>query len=463
MKTRKKNLGLARRVIVAWLIGAVGLWNIVGAEIGADALSAKTSAAMLGKVFAETAKNVKPAVVYIETVSVTEVAYDPFALFNDEFARRFFGMRGAPRNGRQQRSKGMGSGFLISADGLIVTNAHVVKGAEQITIKLADGTENQGAVVGADETNDVALVKIEGQNLPFLEFGDSDAIEVGEWVLAVGNPFGLAQTVTSGIVSAKGRSAMGLGQYEDFIQTDAAINPGNSGGPLVNLDGQVIGLNTAIFSKSGGYMGIGFAAPSNAVAQVTRQLRESGQFTPGYFGALVVERNDKNGVMIETVLPKSPAQKAGLRIGDVILTINGRAIADRQTFNNLVGLAGADAEFKITFRRDEQINECVVKLQAPEEEKTYTDQVLGLRVRNLTGEDYSRGLPLVKGVLIVESSPLALNVGLTPGTIISEINGTGIETVDQYHENINAAGRRQTVNFRLYDQRGFRTMSLRLR
>ena len=255
-----------------WLaLAGCGAWLALAAGAAADDAAAetvaRTAAAQLGKAFAATSRKVKPAVVYIETWSLARVTVaDPFELFNDEFAQRFFGQQ-LRRRQQQQMSKAMGSGFLVSADGNIVTNAHVVKDAQQIMVKLADGREMKAQIAGVDEKNDVAVIRVKESGLPFLEFGDSDRLEVGEWVLAVGNPFGLAQTVTSGIVSAKERNSVGISDYEDFIQTDAAINPGNSGGPLVNLEGKVIGLNTAIFSKSGGYYVSMGSAPTYTAAQ----------------------------------------------------------------------------------------------------------------------------------------------------------------------------------------------------
>jgi len=227
--------------------------------------------------FRTVARTVKPAVVNISTVKVAQVRtpmseLDPFMehhafreFFGDDFFRRFFGNQGRRESIRQQ---GLGSGFLFDPRGYILTNRHVIRGADEIMVTLEGGKKAKAKLVGADSRTDVAIIKIEGKDLPHARLGDSQTLDVGDWVLAIGNPFGLTQTVTSGIVSAKGRSKMGILEYEDFIQTDAAINPGNSGGPLVNIDGQVIGMNTAILSGSGGYMGIGFAIPVDIIKQV---------------------------------------------------------------------------------------------------------------------------------------------------------------------------------------------------
>lgn len=231
----------------------------------------------LQETFRHIARTVKPAVVNISTVKITTVRnpmseLDPLLethpfreFFGDEFFRRFFGN---PRQGERLRQQGLGSGFIYEPRGFIVTNRHVIKGADEIVVTLEGGKKVKARIIGADPKTDVAVIKVDANNLPHVKLGDSQTLDVGDWVLAIGNPFGLTQTVTSGIVSAKGRSKMGILEYEDFIQTDAAINPGNSGGPLVNIDGEVVGMNTAILSGSGGYMGIGFAIPINIIKQV---------------------------------------------------------------------------------------------------------------------------------------------------------------------------------------------------
>ncbi len=231
----------------------------------------------LQETFRHIARTVKPAVVNIATVKITTIRnpmseLDPFfethpfrEFFGDEFFKRFFGN---PRQGERLRQQGLGSGFIYDPRGYILTNRHVIKGADEIVVTLEGGKKTKARIIGADPKTDVAVIKVEGKDLPHVKLGDSQTLDVGDWVLAIGNPFGLTQTVTSGIVSAKGRSKMGILEYEDFIQTDAAINPGNSGGPLVNIDGEVVGMNTAILSGSGGYMGIGFAIPVNVIKHV---------------------------------------------------------------------------------------------------------------------------------------------------------------------------------------------------
>ncbi|MDQ1237980.1 MAG: Trypsin-like serine protease [Thermodesulfobacteriota bacterium] len=255
-------------VVLAWTWGCVS---------PLEAQTAAKGLRELQETFRSISRTVKPAVVNISTVKIATVRnpmseMDPFLehqafreFFGEDFFRRFFGNQG---KGERLRQQGLGSGFLFDPRGYILTNRHVIKGADEIMVTLAGNKKIKAKLVGADERTDVAVIKIEGKDLPHAKLGDSQTLDVGDWVLAIGNPFGLTQTVTSGIVSAKGRSKMGILEYEDFIQTDAAINPGNSGGPLVNIDGQVIGMNTAIISGSGGYMGIGFAIPVDVIKQV---------------------------------------------------------------------------------------------------------------------------------------------------------------------------------------------------
>ena len=293
-----------------------------------------------GKAFASVAREASPAVVFIK-VEKTVTTSPSMGPFNDDFFKRYFGepAPGQPQNPSPQQKhmlQGQGSGFIISSDGYILTNNHVVGDADKVLVKLLDGREFTAKTIGTDPPTDVAVIKIDAKNLPILPLGDSGKLEVGEWVLALGNPFGLSHTLTAGIISALGRSRIGIADYEDFIQTDAAINPGNSGGPLINLEGQAIGINTAIFSQSGGYMGIGFAIPINLVKEINNQLIEHGSVTRGYLGVTAQELTpelvqsfglkDEKGALVAQVTPDSPAQKAGLKQGDMIVKFNGEPI-----------------------------------------------------------------------------------------------------------------------------------------
>jgi serine protease Do len=296
--------------------------------------------------FKAVAKKAMPTVVFIkvEKKSQSGRAYgplefnNPFDLFNDEFFKRFFGHR-SPHGQRPREyvQRGWGSGFIFSDEGYILTNHHVVGDADKIKVQLSDGREYDAKIVGSDPRSDVAIIKIEeAKDLPLLPLGDSDSLEVGEWVMAVGNPFGLSHTLTVGVVSAKGRTSVGITDYEDFIQTDAAINPGNSGGPLINLKGEAVGINSAIFSKSGGYMGIGFAIPINMVKEIKDQLITAGKVSRGYLGVAIqditselketLDLTSAEGVLIADVSKDSPAEKASLRRGDVVVEFDGQKV-----------------------------------------------------------------------------------------------------------------------------------------
>jgi len=287
-------------------------------------------------VWVELARAVKPAVV---NVSTTQRTPRPGP---EDFFRRFFEGPQPPQRGRQS----LGSGFIVSSDGYVGTNFHVVRGASEIVVRLADHTEHQAKLVGGDPKTDLALLKIDVSNLPTLAFGDSDRLQVGEPVMAIGNPFGLDQTVTTGIVSAKERF-IGAGPYDDFIQTDASINPGNSGGPLVDVRGALIGINSAIFSQSGGSVGIGFAIPVAIAKDVFPQLRERGQVIRGYLGVGVgpvpadVRRTaglpDERGALVAEVVPRSPAAEAGLRPGDIVTAFQGASIQSPNELTRRVG------------------------------------------------------------------------------------------------------------------------------
>jgi len=295
----------------------------------------------IGAAFVEVAQATKPAVVNISTTKVIRYREEPLSpFFEDPFFRRFFGQDFFRefRFPRERREQSLGSGVIVSPDGYIITNNHVVEKASEIRVLLGDKREFKGRVVATDPRTDVAVVKIPGDHLPTIPWGDSDKLRVGEWVLAIGNPFGLNQTVTAGIISATGRANVGIADYEDFIQTDAAINPGNSGGALVNVRGELIGINTAIFSRSGGYMGIGFAIPSNMAREVMEALLKKGKVVRGWLGVQIQSvtpelarkfgQKTPQGALVAAVSDKSPAQKGGIRRGDIILEFAGKKIED---------------------------------------------------------------------------------------------------------------------------------------
>lgn len=409
------------------------------------------------RAFVEISKRVVPSVVNISTTK-TSKGYEgnplnPF--FQDPFFRRFFGdeffrdhesPRESPHESpRRHKEQALGSGVIVSEDGYIVTNNHVVSGADEIKVVLSDKREFTGKVVGADPKTDIAVIKIKAGDLPAVAWGDSDSIEVGEFVLAIGNPFGLTQTVTSGIISAKGRANVGIADYEDFIQTDAAINPGNSGGALVNIRGELIGINTAIFSRSGGYMGIGFAVPSNMVKSVMDSLVKVGKVTRGWLGVYIQDitpelakqfkLNTNQGALVSDVMDGSPAEKAGFERGDVVIQYNGKEVENTSHLRNMVAQTAVGKVMEVKVSRDG--HEKVLKVTIGELPADGTKEgrsggedaegiFKGVTVQNITPE-YRERLDIpdkVKGVIItaIESDSPAQEYGLKPGDVIMEIN-----------------------------------------
>ena len=355
----KEETASTKAIVIIVLLAGIAIGLFLAADLQRFPFNPSYSApkrpvspgdlAGVGGAFVEVTKATKPAVVNISTTKVVRfrgAPYSPF--FNDPFFRRFFGddFFREFRAPREQREQSLGSGVIVSQDGYIVTNNHVVEGASEIRVLVGDQREFKGRVVATDPRTDVAVVKIAGHGLPTIPWGDSDRLQVGEWVLAIGNPFGLNQTVTAGIISATGRANVGIADYEDFIQTDAAINPGNSGGALVNVRGELIGINTAIFSRSGGYMGIGFAIPSNMVREVMEDLIKRGKVTRGWLGVHIqllapdlakkFGLKEAHGVLVGEVSGGSPAAKAGMNRGDVILELAGKRVEDPEHLRNEV-------------------------------------------------------------------------------------------------------------------------------
>jgi serine protease Do len=405
-----------------------------------------------------------PAVVSIKvekTVTGPTMGYggspgfnDPFGQFPDEFRRRFFGGRlPQQQSPRKYRQEGQGSGFIISEDGYILTNNHVVGDVDKITVELKDGrTFNNAKLIGTDPESEVALIKIEGTNFPVLPLGDSTKMEIGDWVIAIGNPFGLSETVTVGVISAVGRSNMHIADYEDFIQTDAAINPGNSGGPLINLDGQVIGINTAIVSQSGGYMGIGFAIPINMARNIGEQLKKQGKVSRGRLGlgaqdvdsdtAELLGLKEATGVIVSMVENGSPADKAGLKVHDVILALNGKKVQSFDAFRNEVAMLSPGSTVRLDISRGGKVLELTATLgehQAAtakkEQPSQEPEQTLGLEVENLTREladqlDYRLG----EGVIVSQVTPggPAAEKGIRRGDLIASVNRQKVTSVDEF-------------------------------
>lgn len=401
--------------------------------------------------FVGLAKKLKPEVVNIST---TQIAKEPSfqSPFGEnerfsEFWKRYFGTP-FPRGQFKQRS--LGSGFIIDPDGLILTNYHVVDDAEKITVRLSDGREFEGKVVGKDQKTDIALVKISAQNLPVAPLGDSDRLEVGEWVMAIGNPFGLDYTVTSGIVSAKDRQ-IGAGPYDHFIQTDASINPGNSGGPLINLRGEVVGIDSAIFSQSGGNIGIGFAIPINLVKDVLPQLKSAGTVTRGWLGASIqgvtadiaqsLGLEKTKGALVSSVVKNGPAARAGINVGDVVVEYDGKEIKNANDLPSLVATTPVGKTVPLKVFRDKKETTLAVtigKLQEEEVVASTTEQGdLGLTVQQITPELAARlDLGRMRGVVIaaVEPGSVANEAGMQAGDIIREINRKPIRNLSDFRK-----------------------------
>jgi serine protease Do len=389
--------------------------------------------------FTQIADNAMPATVFIKTQIQAEAqGINPFEMFGDDFFKRFFGQ--LPQQQQQPQSQpqtSAGSGFLVSSDGFIVTNNHVIKDATEISVILNDGREYTATVKGTDPRTDLAVIKIDEKELPFLNFGDSDSLRVGEWVVAIGNPFGLEATLTAGVVSAKGRQDLGIASYEDFIQTDVAINPGNSGGPLLSLQGEVIGVNTAIFSRNGGYMGIGLAIPSKMAQNVIDQIMNGGAVKRAYLG-IILQPVDKSlcealsldkqeGVLISEVVKDSPAEKASIQQGDIILQYNDKPVKTVSKFRNEIAMMSPETKLKLKILRNNKTMNLTVPLGSQAEGEVVSAELmqkLGLEIENLSQELGAKlGYSPNAGVVISKVKPgsAAALAGLRPSFLITGV------------------------------------------
>jgi serine protease Do len=405
--------------------------------------------------YAPVVQKVTPAVVKIVTTTRVDAPAQQMPGLNDPFWRHFFGDQfGQENQPAPQIQHGLGSGVIVTKDGYILTNNHVVDGAKEVKVTLQDGREFTAKVIGRDPKSDIAVVKIDANNLPTVALADSEKVEVGDVVLAIGNPFGVGQTVTSGIVSAKDRGNMGIEDYEDFIQTDAAINPGNSGGALVDINGRLIGINTAILSRSGGSQGVGFAIPSDLARTVMESLVKSGHVTRGYLGVMIqnvtpeladeFQLKGNQGALVGDVVPNGPAAKGGLKSGDVVTEFNGRPVLDSRRLQLQVAETKPGSKVTVqVLRNGEQKTLDVTVKQLPgtgeladsnSANSDDTGTLNGVEVADLDQQAHRQfNVPNdVKGAVITQVQPgsAAAEAGLKSGDVIQEINRKPVKSAE---------------------------------
>jgi serine protease Do len=413
--------------------------------------------------FTPVVQRVVPAVVNIFSERVVRTNPQAAPFFDNPLFRDFFGDLGPFNVPRERSERSLGSGVIVSPEGYILTNSHVVQGATEIHVGLADKRELSGRIVGTDPKTDIALIRVDERNLPVLTLGDATKVAVGDFVLAVGNPFGVGQTVTQGIVSATGRRGLNIEQYEDFIQTDAAINPGNSGGALVNVRGELIGINTAILSGGGGNQGVGFAVPSNMARYVMEQIMKQGRVIRGYLGVAIQDvtqpmaqafgMKEARGVVISDITEGSPADRAGLRRGDVILEVNGEPAVDSASVSLRISQFAPGSRARLTILRDNKQQEITATLgELPAERERAQagpsgesgQARLGISAQELTPSIARQlGLPSgTTGVLVADVQPgsVAAEAGLRRGDVIQEVNRRPVRSVTDFQRAVSGAG-----------------------
>jgi serine protease Do len=438
--------------------------------------------------FAPVVAKVAPSVVNVYSTRTVRDRGPVFPFFNDPFLRRFFGGEGEERQQQQQQPRprtqqGLGSGVIVSEDGYIITNSHVVDGATDIRVALADGQEYNATIIGTDPATDIAVLRVEATGLPAITWADSATIEVGDTVLAIGNPFGVGQTVTSGIVSAVGRGGFGIVDYEDFIQTDASINPGNSGGALTDVTGRLIGINMAIISRTGGAQGVGFAVPTNIARFTLEQIVQHGRVVRGYLGVYVqpltpelarmFKVGEQRGALVASVNPRSPAARAGIQEGDIITEFHGREITDSRQLRLMVAQTPPNTQAEVTVVRDGREEDLMVRLgelqgeevaQArggaePQAQAGRTGFLEGLElteIDNTTRRQLALP-PNVQGLIItsVEPGSPAERAGLRPRDIITEINRQPVNSIEDARA-IRREMRGQSLLLRVQNEEGSR-------
>ena len=420
---------------------------------------ARATAKALSDAYQEVADKVSPATVHI--ASSRQIA----GLGGDFFGRLFEG---------QRDMMALGSGVVVKPEGYILTNFHVVKGAEKLKVKFQDGTQLDAQVVGADPPTDLAVIKVDGTGLPTAELGDSNSLAVGHIVLAIGNPYGLDRTVTSGIISATGRANVGIADYEDFLQTDAAINPGNSGGPLVNIDGKVVGINTAIFTRTGGFQGIGFAIPSSMAQRVMDALIAEGRVTRGFLGVTIqnitpelaqaLGLKAETGVVVTDVTDGGPAENAGIRKGDVILDYNNRPVKDSRQLRSMVATSQIGESVEVKFQRGQAAHTATATITeqpgegaapAPRFPSGGGSERLGVKAQDLTDEARQQyGIRAARGVLITGVAPggPADKADIRPGAVILEVNHKQVRSVEEFEEAVKSIPESRNVLLLVLDR-----------
>jgi serine protease Do len=443
-----------------WIVLSLGLLVLFPLTAVAQNDTNEIELKKISKGFSNVAKKTIPAVVYIESqvtpgkkkeiLKKKTPSENPFDSFQDDFFNRFFGFPNPDELEPRKQETVRGSGFYVTQDGYMMTNNHVVENATKIQVTLHNGKKVSAKVIGTDPKTDLAIIKVEEKTPVALSFADSDALEIGEWAIAVGNPFGLEASVTVGVVSAKGRNQLHITDFEDFIQTDAAINPGNSGGPLLDIDGNVIGINTAIVSGSGGYMGIGFAIPSNMAKRIMDQLIKCGSVTRGFLGvtlqpvdhdlAKFYKMEDLQGAMITDVVKGSPADVAGLKQEDIILTYNNVNVDSLSAFRNSVSLMAPGSKLALKVLREGKRLAIDVTVTAVPEEATPASskvQKLGLKVQSLTQEIADQfGYGGEKGVVVseVKEGTAAAMALIRPGSLIVAVNRKKVTNLEEFNK-----------------------------
>ena len=456
--TQKKRMLIygATLILIGLIIGLVisSNFNLLSNGYSEEANISREAIDILsktGQAMAEVAAAIKPSVVNISSTKTVKISGMQSPFGDDPFFRQFFGDQfghfGQPREHKQA---GLGSGVIVDKDGYILTNNHVIKDADEIKVKLSDKREFKGKVIGTDPKTDLAVIKIDSNHLPVIKLGDSEKLKVGETVIAIGSPYGLNQTVTSGIVSATGRANVGIADYEDFIQTDAAINPGNSGGALVNVKGELVGINTAIFSTSGGYQGIGFAIPSSMAKVVMDNLIKKGKVVRGWLGVSIQPVTpelakqfgikDERGALVGDVVEDSPAEKAALQRGDVIIEYDGKEIKDPSTLRNMV--AGTPPGNKVAINilrngKEQKVQVTVAELPVEMQKlRGKFDNILkGVMVQGVTPEmrnnlDIPKRITGVVVTDIEDGSPA--EGALMANDVIAEVNRKKITGMKDY-------------------------------